>query len=115
MSYFQGHSMFLSDISENEVIETVNNCKNKKSTDAYDIDMHILKTVVKHVSKPFIHICNISFESSVFPNKMKLAKVVPTFKSGEKNRFTNYRPVSLLPQFSKVLEKLFLKRLISYI
>ena len=77
--------------------------------------MHILKTEVKHISKPFTHICNISYESSVFPDKMKLAKVVPIFKSGEKNRFTNYRPVSLLPQFFNVLEKLFHKRLISYI
>ena len=64
--------------------------------------MRILKTVVKHVSKPFTHICNKSFESSVFPDKMKLAKVVPIFKSGEKNRYTNYRPVSLLQQFPKV-------------
>ena len=77
--------------------------------------MRILKTVGEHVSKPFTHICNKSFESSVFLDKMKLAKAVPIFKSGEKNRYTNYRPVSLLPQFSKVLEKLFHKRLISYV
>ena len=77
--------------------------------------MRILKTVVKHVSKPFTHICIKSFESSVFLDKMKLAKAAPIIESGEKNRFTNYRPVFLLSQFSKVLEKLFHKILISYI
>ena len=46
---------------------------------------------------------------------MKVAKVVPLFKSGEKNVFTNYRPVSLLPQFSKILEKIFNNKLDSFI
>ena len=38
---------------------------------------------------------------------MKIAKVIPMFKSGEKGVFTNYRPIFLLPQFSKILEKLY--------
>ena len=46
---------------------------------------------------------------------MKTAKVIPLFKSGEKSYFTNYRPVSLLPQFSKVLEKLFCSRFTKFI
>ena len=45
---------------------------------------------------------------------MKIAKVVPLFKSGEKNVFTNYRPISLLPQFSKILEKLYMKEWIHF-
>ena len=47
----------------------------------------------------------------LFPSKMKIAKVVPLFKSGEKGVFTNYIPISLLPQFSKILEKLYNDRL----
>ena len=46
---------------------------------------------------------------------MKIAKIVPLFKSGEDSIFSNYRPVSLLPQFSKVIEKLFDKRLTEFI
>ena len=42
---------------------------------------------------------------------MKIAKVIPLYKSGEKNIFTNYRPISLLPQFSKILKKLYNNRL----
>lgn len=53
----------------------------------------------------------MSFQTGVFPKKMKIAKVIPLYKTGDKNNFTNYRPVSLLPQFSKILEKLYNSRL----
>ena len=56
------------------------------------------------------HIANISFEMGIFPDRMKIAKVIPIFKSGLQDSFTNYRPVSLLPQFLKILEKLFNNR-----
>ena len=46
---------------------------------------------------------------------MKVAKIVPIFKCGDNQLCTNYRPVSLLPQFSKVLEKLFNNRLMSFV
>lgn len=42
---------------------------------------------------------------------MKMGKVVPLYKNGDRHKFTNYRPISLLPQFSKILEKLFSNRL----
>ena len=45
---------------------------------------------------------------------MKIAKVIPMFKTGTKTDFTNDRPISLLPQFSKILEKLFLTRINSF-
>ena len=62
-----------------------------------------------------MHICNLSLSSGVFPDDMKIAKVIPLFKAGDKCFFTNYRPISLLPQFSKVLEKLFSVRLLKFI
>ena len=57
----------------------------------------------------------MSLTSGIFPNNMKIAKVIPLYKSNGKNKFTNYRPVSLLPQFSTILEKLFGIRLDSFI
>ena len=73
--------------------------------------MSLIKEIFKFICKPFTDICNKSFLNGVFPDKMKIAKVIPLFKSGENDTFTNYRPVSLLPQFSKILEKLFNNRL----
>lgn len=46
---------------------------------------------------------------------MKVAKVVPLYKDGDKHMFTNYRPISLLSQFSKVLEKNFVQKLDKFI
>ena len=47
----------------------------------------------------------------MFPNQIKIAKVIPVFKAGDKCVFTNYRPISLLLQFSKILAKLYNARL----
>ena len=77
--------------------------------------MSIIKHVIPHIVKPLTHICNISFRNGTFPDQMKVAKVIPVFKGNDKQVFTNYRPISLLPQFSKILEKLFNVRLDNFI
>uniref|UniRef100_A0A8C8DB19 Reverse transcriptase domain-containing protein n=1 Tax=Oryzias sinensis TaxID=183150 RepID=A0A8C8DB19_9TELE len=75
------------------------------------ITLTLLKEVIEGILKPLVFICNLSFQSGSFPNSMKLAKVIPLYKTGNKHHFTNYRPISLLPQLSKILEKLFECRL----
>uniref|UniRef100_A0A3Q3EDH9 Reverse transcriptase domain-containing protein n=1 Tax=Labrus bergylta TaxID=56723 RepID=A0A3Q3EDH9_9LABR len=77
--------------------------------------MRIVKQVIQGIAKPLTHICNLSFKTGKFPRKMKIAKVIPLYKTGDKHHFTNYRPVSLLPQFSKILKKLFADRLNKFI
>ncbi len=108
-------TFFLGAVDEKEIIETVRKCKDKTSTDWNDIDMKTVKNVIEEIAKPLTHICNLSFQSGTFLNKMKIAKVIPLFKTGDRHHFTNYRPVSLLPQFSKILEKLFTARLDNFI
>ncbi len=77
--------------------------------------MKIVKRVIEGISEPLTFICNLSFQTGKFPSKMKIAKVVPLYKSGDRHHFTNYRPVSLLSQFSKILEKVFNNRLDKFI
>ena len=89
--------------------------EDKNSTDSNDLSMSILKKVFNSICAPLTNICNKSLLNGVFPDSMKVAKVIPLFKSGGNEVFTNYRPVSLLSQFSKILEKLFDKRLDSFI
>lgn len=108
-------TFFLSAITEQELVNVVLKCKSKSSTDCYDIDMTLVKNIIFHIAKPLTYICNLSFQSGCFPDKMKVAKVLPLFKNGNKHYFTNYRPISLLPQFSKILEKLFNSRLESFL
>jgi len=48
---------------------------------------------------------NKSFECGIVPDQLKIARVCPIFKSGDQTDFTNYRPISVLPAFSKIFEK----------
>ena len=104
-------SMFL--VDEQEIIRTVQFKKNV-STDFTDINMSMVKTIINEIVKPLNHICNVSFQTGVFPNQIKIAKVILVFKAGDKCVFTNYRPICLLQEFSKILEKLYNARLDNY-
>ena len=104
-------SMFLSPVTEEEVVSIVRTCNSKTSTDSNGISMVILKKTKQSITKPLTTIFNMSFESGIFPNSMKISKIIPIFKSGSNVEFNNYRPISLLCQFSKILEKLYNKRL----
>ena len=107
--------MFLKPVTQAEIIILVNNTKNKKSKDHDDIDMCLVKKLIPHLVIPLEHIFNISLQTGVFPDGMKIARVIPLFKNGNANDFTNYRPISLLSQFSKILEKIFHIRMMSFI
>ena len=72
--------------------------------------MIMVKKTISNIVKPLNYIFNMSLKSGIFPYDMKIAKIIPLFKAGDKKEFSNYRPVSILPQFSKNLEKLFYKR-----
>ena len=104
---YNRNTIVLNGVEEREITEIVKICKNKKSTGNDNIDMSIIKHVISHIVKPLTHICNISFRNGTFPDQMKVAKVIPIFKVNDKQVFTNYKPISLFPQFSKILEKPF--------
>ena len=101
------NSMFINPVSEDEVVSIIKSCKPKHSKDCDDINMYVLSKVTDQIVKPLVHIFNLSFSSGIFPSEMKTAKVIP----GNRSHFSNYRPISLLSQFSKILETLFYLRL----
>ena len=76
--------------------------------------MCLVKLVIPCILKPLKHIFNNSLQKGVFPDSMKIARVIPIFKTGDAQKFSNYRPVSILPQFSKILEKIFHNRLMFF-
>ena len=63
------HTMFLSPVDDLELIRTVHNFKSKISTDYSDINMSLIKKVITKIIRPFSHICNVSFQTGVFPSK----------------------------------------------
>ena len=75
--------------------------KKKQSFD--DISSNVIKSSCDELITPIYHICNISLRAGIFPNNMKIAKVFPLFKSDTEEKLKNYRPISILPVFSKIL------------
>ena len=80
-----------------------------------DIKSSMIKHIKGSETISLVHICSRSFETGIFPSKLKIANVVPIYKSGEEMVFSSYKPVSTLPVFSKLLERLVYNRLISHI
>ena len=105
------NSMFLTPVVENEIINIVKLCRPKNSKDCDDISMYVISKVIVSIAKPLAHIFDLSFSRGIFPDHMKIAKIIPIFKNGQNTEFSNYRPISILSQFSKILEKLFNLRL----
>ena len=75
----------------------------------------VIKATYKSFLSPLTHVLNLSIQKGFFPDTMKVAKVVPIYKAGDPMAISNYRPVSILPIFSKLLERLMYNRLISFI
>ena len=66
------------------------------------------------VSEPLAFIMNLSFSTGIFPDKLKMARVVPIFKKGDKSIPGNYRPISILPIISKLFDKLVNNRIVNF-
>ena len=79
----------------------------------HPVPIKMLKLAGRELSIPFSAICNASFDEGIFPEKIKL--VIPSHKKGPNNDVNNYRPISLLSVFSKILEKLIVVRLTDYL
>ena len=107
-------SMVLLPTENNEVISIIKNLKdNSPGWDA--VAAKVVKASYSSFIEPLTHILNLSIRNGVVPIEMKLAKVTPLFKTDDLMIFSNYRPVSVLPAFSKILERLMYNRLLSFI
>ena len=116
--YLRGNylqSIFISPVTPSEVSLIISQMNNNKSVGPNSIPIPILKILKDHISKPLSLIINDSFTTGIFPNKLKIANVTPIFKKGSRVDKNNYRPISVLPIFSKLFEKLMYQRLYNYL
>ena len=92
-------------IGINEVYKELNVSKSSKSRGTDDLDSKILKLSAPFISDTLTYIYNLCIEKSYYPQAFKDAKVLPLFKTGDQKDPSNYRPISLLSNLSKPLEK----------
>lgn len=107
-------SFFFVPVSALDVALAINDLKSSNSSGFDEITSRLVKDVKDFILTPLAYLINMSFDSGVFPEKLKLAVVRPLFKKGNPGNVSDYRPVSLLPTFSKVYEYLINKRLCNY-
>lgn len=107
-------SMYLAPTNTSEVEKVITAIKSD-SCGYDDISPKILKHTSSLLSAPLTHIINLTLKTGKFPDQLKLAKVIPLFKSGDRSDINNYRPISVLPAFSKIFEKIISVRLINYL
>lgn len=108
-------SLFFAPVNCAEVFSYLHSMKNSKTKDADGIQTGPVKYVLDIITPVVTHIYNLILSSGVFPKMMQIARVVPIYKNGDKNNLNNYRPISVLPVFSKVIEKIMHSRIISYL
>ena len=100
---------------EEEFEKAFNSLKRNKAPSFHDVHVNIIKSVYNYIKIPLKRIFENSIKTGIFPEKMKIAKITPIFKSGQEELLTNYRPISVLPCFSKILERIMYNRLYTYL
>ena len=108
-------TIFLTPTSITEIENLIRFLPNKSSSGHDDITNILLKKLAPNISTPLSIVFNKSLKEGSFPNTMKLADVVPLYKSKEKYYTTNYRPISLLLTTSKLLEKILYTRVYTFL
>jgi Reverse transcriptase (RNA-dependent DNA polymerase) len=113
---YQTHpdSFYLVPVNEREIVTYINELRNTSAPGFDKIDTRTLKAIKSSIALPISHIVNLCFTTGVFPDIFKTAIIKPIYKKGEKTLLNNYRPISVLNNISKLIEKCIKHRLYSF-
>lgn len=98
-----------------EIRKLVEKIANKKSCGVDEIPISLIKEYILILAAPLAYFYNLCMDSAIFPDQLKIAKVVPVHKKGKKADSKNYRPISLLSVLSKIFEKIMKSRLVDHL
>lgn len=109
------NSIFLKPVDELELQEVTRSLKNSYSKGHDDLSINTIKNCCTQLSEPLCKIFNKSIQDGIVPDDLKIAKIIPIYKSDNRKTVSNYRPISVLPALSKILERLVYNRLLDFI
>ena len=104
-------SLFLHPTDLAEILQITNSIKKTHAVGADGMNPNIVKENIHNILPQLVYLCNLSFKSGLFPDTLKLAIITPVHKTGTYKDASNYRPITILSLFSKILEKLYYKRI----
>jgi len=107
--------IFQEKIDISEIRRIILNFKDDTAAGFDKITAKIIKCISELIITPLAYIYNLSIQNSIFPDNFKIAIIKPLFKGGDHKTISNYRPISMLTNFSKIFEKIIKSRLISYL
>ena len=107
--------MLTDSLAINEVKEAFFSLKINKTPGNDEISFNVIKNCFSELNISFKYLFEMSLESGVFPDKLKIARVIPLFKAGDPANISNYRLISVFPCFAKMLERIMYNRLYKYL
>ena len=102
-------------VKESDILIALKNLKQEKASGLDNFSSGLLKDAALVLTKPLTSIINLSLETGVAPRECKVTKVIPLYKSGSLAEIDNYRPISILPTLSKILEKIVHQQLMAHL
>ena len=106
------NSIVMYDCDKLEVMDIIKEFQNNKAS---DYPIRIIKKCSHFISPILSQYYNILLQNGTFPDNLKVGKITPIYKKGDSELLENYRPISILPIFGKIFEKLIYKRLYSFL
>ena len=106
--------MYIKPVYEEDIIREINLLDNSRCDNTYDILVKIIKLSKFIIAPKLCYLIDYCIYKGVFPDVLKIAKVFPIYKGGEKYIASNYRPISILVHFSKTFEKILKDNIINF-
>ena len=101
-------------ITEHKTMRIIENLKNKTSTGIDGLSNQLIKMAKNVLVKPLTIIINQMIVTGIFPDQLKISKVIPLYKAKDQTILSNYRPIALLPSISKIFEYVLLEQITNY-
>ena len=108
------HTIHVPEISEHEIMSVIT-MLNNAAAGHDELPASIMKQCAEFYIQPLTRLINMSIIQGIFPDELKLARVIPIYKGEDDQLISNYRPISVLPYFSKIFEKIISLHVIDFL